>query len=738
MKYKIVISLLGIFSAILSVKYLIEVSVSEFQQLSQFGIEVFLGSTLILLGLLLRARRSFYLFNEISSISFANQVGALASGYALNLILPFRLGEVLRGAILNYFSAAGLGTTFSILIFERGADLIFLSILFFAFSIFGVIQISPESISPFILSIFSASALFLILILIFLRLPIMMKIILITSRTLNKSLARRLQNSVWQIIMNMNLLLRNSKLLRRYFTNFYFSWTLIFAGSAISLSENKEAFLSLRTRLGDTLLIVTNSIAARLNYQTYFDNSPKFFHESQGLWGSTYHNSLTQQWFSSNFLILIIGTIYLMWISFNYFSKPLRISDNSSLENLPSEEFLESFFLNEPLIIEYFKTWAGANLNVLTFYRGGSNAVTMLVKHNGELSIRKIASLKDAVKLENQAKWLAANQNTYGIVPYLDYYRHERISELKLEYVNSSCSLFDYIHSHDINQSKKMIELAWHTMSINIYMSSKLESNVISKSKVFKQKTELLSIPCIKPHETNFVAEERELSAGYECHTKSERMLNHIRTSVHDRIESLQRINNSYREWLDPNKQYILNGTTLQSLNQIIEVINSRNELAESIFNYEVSESCHGDLTVDNILIRTDSQSCNPYPILIDPSNDNHVQSPVIDAGRMVQSLFGGYEFKIRNLQTSHYEIRNSKVILNFLDFRSWYYEVLADWFAQNLLRDSLSEKEIQSTKFHAGVFFIRMLPHRIRIHEKSAINYFGTGLKLLNEFINE
>ena len=52
----------------------------------------------------------------------------------------------------------------------------------------------------------------------------------------------------------------------------------------------------------------------------------------------------------------------------------------------------------------------------------------------------------------------------------------------------------------------------------------------------------------------------------------------------------------------------------------------------------------HGDLTIENLICRRESEKEKDYYI-IDPNTGNVHDSPNLDYSKLLQSLHGGYEF---------------------------------------------------------------------------------------------
>jgi hypothetical protein len=140
---------------------------------------------------------------------------------------------------------------------------------------------------------------------------------------------------------------------------------------------------------------------------------------------------------------------------------------------------------------------------------------------------------------------------------------------------------------------------------------------------------------------------------------------------------------------------------------------------------------CHGDFTVDNILIENATNS----PVLIDPSDDNIIKGPLFDISRLMQSLLGGYEFLNTDNSVVKIALKPDQSEIEYMEARSSRYLEISEWLYTEIFPDILNENEILSIKFHVGVFYTRMLTHRYVINGETAMKYAAVSIRYLNEF---
>jgi len=147
-----------------------------------------------------------------------------------------------------------------------------------------------------------------------------------------------------------------------------------------------------------------------------------------------------------------------------------------------------------------------------------------------------------------------------------------------------------------------------------------------------------------------------------------------------------------------------------------------------------VTTKCHGDFTVDNILVHRDTG----IPVLIDPSDDNILKGPLFDISRLMQSLLGGYEFLNSDGTDTDLTWQGESLKISYLDLKSQKYDELATWLLKDILPNRLHQNEIMAIQFHLGVLYARMLTHRLVINENSMYKYLAVSIQYLNKFYEE
>jgi hypothetical protein len=263
--------------------------------------------------------------------------------------------------------------------------------------------------------------------------------------------------------------------------------------------------------------------------------------------------------------------------------------------------------------------------------------------------------------------------------------------QLELEYIADSTSLFDFIHTNSIESSKKVILKALEILELDVYGDIRL-----------KEVT-----PDLQQYLTN-------------CY--------------YERIDAVTKQSPKFKKFVNSRNPIYINGEFYYDLQTVFEKIQASEECRQVLSRMKSTERCHGDLTVDNILVRTETG----LPILIDPSDDNLLKGPLIDISRLMQSFLGGYEFLNKDTSEVNLIFDQDKILIDFHDLNSNKYDDLSNWLFKDVLPKKLTENEIKAVKFHVGIFYSRMLTHRILINEKTMYKYVAVSIRYLNEFFEE
>ncbi len=124
--------------------------------------------------------------------------------------------------------------------------------------------------------------------------------------------------------------------------------------------------------------------------------------------------------------------------------------------------------------------------------------------------------------------------------------------------------------------------------------------------------------------------------------------------------------------------------------------------------------------------------------LVIDPSDDNQIRGPVIDFARHMQSLLYGYEFLNDDEDPVVLDATGGVGEITYRDARSARYAQLADFVTTEVMPRRLSQSEQRAVLFHVGLFYGRMLTHRVAINSGTVLKYYGVCIQALNRFLEQ
>jgi len=667
----------------------------QINQLNSFKVLAVL--VLFLISVILRLKRTQILISFLKPNSLIGNLQGSSIGYLANLLLPFRLGEITRAYFLSRYFGISLGFAIGTIALDRGLDLvmIFLSIIGH-YGANGMRSIDIFSKTELTV-IASGTLVFIIFIAAILRAKLLLLGIQNLSGIFNVKIKNRLRTSFWGLILVFQQILQNRRLLRRYLFVVFLSW--IFTYSAILLLvATTQDIVDLELKITGSIQFISFAI---LNGNDYFSAYSLNLEKLSNLISpDQFANKFLEVFSSLSWLLLTFPYLIfgLLAIALIIVRKDFLMRFELALDPVSQEfnkltapsNFLDSFFTKEKIIENIHRRSVTQNFQVLEYFKGGSDAVTMLVQKASIKLVLKVSGPMGSKQLKAQQEWLQ-NIQSDGIVKVLDSNSTDEDFELELEYIDESISLFDYIHTNSIESSKKVILKALDILEVDVYGDIRL----------------------------------KEVSLDLQ---------QYLAKCFYERIESVTAQSPEFEKFVNARFPIYINGKSYYDLKTVIEKIQANEKCLHVLSWMKSTERCHGDFTVDNILVRTKIG----LPILIDPSDDNLLKGPLIDISRLMQSFLGGYEFLNQNASEVNLRFDKDKYILAHHDLNSYKYDNLSNWLFKDVLPKKLTENELKAIKFHVGVFYSRMMTHRFLIDEKTMYKYVAVSIRCLNEFYEE
>jgi hypothetical protein len=352
--------------------------------------------------------------------------------------------------------------------------------------------------------------------------------------------------------------------------------------------------------------------------------------------------------------------------------------------------FLDAYFQRQHLSQVLHRLEVNGNVSLVQFFKGGSNAVTLLATSGDELFVKKMVPLEYAHRLKNQYNWLAERADHAELVTVLREVHAEDRYAIDLEYRPSSVPLFEYVHENALAESTAKLAEVWDYMYRRVYRLGPVEH---------------------RP----------DLRDDY----VTERFVGRVQAAAESHPALAQAMKA---------ERIVVNGQELDNFDAILSRISASEQAWADLATFQTSDNIHGDLTVDNILVDLPLQQV----MVIDPSDDNQIRGPVIDFARHMQSLLYGYEFLNEEESPVLLGERDGLPEITYRDARSARYADLAEFVTTQIMPRHLTPAEQRSVLFHVGLFYGRMLTHRVVINPGTALKYYGVCVQALNRFMEQ
>lgn len=644
-------------------------------------------------GHVLRAERTKLVIDQAASSSLRFQFGALSIGYLFNTLLPFRIGEVIRGYLIARRLRISLLYTLTAIIIERAVDVIFIAatVLIGAW-LLGAVTAYAVTVTALVFILLAVIALTFVLLLTTEN-KILLGVVAKFSKLFNSPIENAIRFKVWSLIFGLQSFFNNPANVRRYFGLAALSW-LSYILSMIIIVVGTIGVLSPLDLTVASIVPYAVLALQPIDTSTYQQLAAAFpFATTAGLISAELYGKLV--WAILVLPMALFGIFALIFYKTAkkpsseispYINKLLRYDDISQ----DFSSFLDTYFTGAMLSKILHKIEVNGELNLVKFFKGGSDAITVLALKGDKLFVKKIVPAKYTDRLKVQYKWLKKQSSKNQIVDVIGQQLTDDYYAIDLSYSSDNVSLFEYIHTHSLAQSKEALGAVWKYVFKNLYE--------------------------LKPE--SFHGKERDAYI-------EERLFKKLALAI-EQNDDLTSVSN-----VDKIK---INGELYDNMHVVLDKIKNHEQAWKDIGTYRASSVVHGDLTIDNILIN----SKNDTPLIIDPSDDNQIRGPIIDLGRQTQSLIAGYEFLNNDEEPVKATVENGVVTINYHDRKSAHYMQLYDYLQEVILKKYFTPTEQKTSIFHAGLFYGRMLAHRVVINPDNALKYYAVSVILLNQFLDQ
>jgi len=636
------------------------------------------------IGLFFRAKKFSISVNRYSAKKF--EIKSILIGSFFNLILPFRFGEIIRALYLGNKRSESRVFYFSAIIIERFFDILFLCLFVIVFLIFFNFsyEIINFNMNSFYILIFITFFLLTFFILFLISNKVVLKNLSYILNVFNKKINLKLRSIIWILNLSLREILKMNFLNYLFFSLFqwlagFLSIYLLCLSFNLVLDLNSLFFLVLITYLS---LMIPSGPGFVGSYQLpvlLFFISNKFSTDI------AYQYAFIS-WIFLVFVFAFIGGIITFFEKNSIFQKNKRLPQKynkwipSISESYNYEKILNNFFAGNKDINYFNDLILDEKMTVVKDLGGGSSSYTILSKRNNNNIVRKWSPPISAKRLEMQYEFIK-NQNSKYLPKLYGYKKIKKLNTFyyDMHFYENYQNGFDYIHKNSEIACKKLL-----TNIANYILDFKIAETTINEEITKKYTTEKLF----------------------------------------NNVELLSKKNIIINDFLKYDNFY-LNGKKYFNYTEIKKILDlNKNKLHDDLSRYP-SELCHGDTTIDNLLVKDPGEFK-----MVDP-NYNFLNSPLIDFGKLKQSLNSGYEFLVLNK-----EFNLKKNSLNFNFNKSERYEEL-NKHLDMILHDKFNDIK-GSILIHEAIHYARLLLYKDNIDPNKTIIYLTAMLKILNEYVEQ
>lgn len=656
---------------------------------------VFVGLAIIfqVIGHVMRSKKAAVLFDPIEHSKVSSQLRAFGIGQLFNNLLPLRLGEFIRAAVISQKLNISYSYTFSLIVFERALDIVFIAIgaLLAVLIVVGTIPAQTASILFGLLSV----GLVGILAIVVLKNPPtwLLGFTYTATRIFNPQLKNLIRFKVWSLSYGLHKSL-SREMMKRYISMTFGMWVCYLFSIflvAMVLLRDVDIQGALVAAFAPYVGIAAPAGPAGLGL---FSSGVQTIAQLVTEGNSTVFAIIT--WVIILLPISLIGIISIPKTAEPIWKKRRKGSSDASLANKvirnedvsgELEHFLEGYFKgNKPSLIVNSLEHAG-ELRLVKYFRGGSDAITILALQGRKRTVKKIIPIELKDRLKAQYDWLKKYSNDVIVAVSNEKTANDYYS-IDIAYDKTSVSMFDYVHEIPLERAQDLLTDAWKSLNDSVYGKAKKK---VSDPKALEK--------YVDKHIFGCVDKAAEVDENIRHATEAEKI--------------------------------IINGIEYDNLHQILKRIKDHPDAWNDLCTYRSSGVVHGDMILDNLLY---SRGDNKV-IIIDPAPDgNIIEGPVFDFGKAAQSLYCGYEFLLRDETLVEY--KNNEIV--FSENKSLRFSELDVFMRNTLAKKYLSEGERRAILFHAGTLFLRRLKHQVHYTPENALKFYAVGVRTLNQFLDQ
>lgn len=658
---------------------------------------LFLGLAIILqlAGHVVRAYKMSFLLRPVKSSTPRFQFRALSLGYLFNTLLPFRLGELVRAQVIAGAEKVSFGFALTLIIIERAIDALMLATI--GLTLYVAFHVSATFLAYVATFVFVGGLLIIGITIIGRESRWVLSMTRVASGLFNADIKLAIQFKVWTIIYGIQRIVTRERLVQ-YLGLTIVSWAFyifsmlaitqcLFSGYPIGdkITLAMSPYYGISVPAGPASLgsftRVTNTVSSTVS----MDSTDR-----------TMFNLLC--WGILLGPIALLGAVFLLTKTKEKLWRRLPVSSSAAAMNeklLRTEDvskeltaFLENYFSNNSLSQIVHRLELRKNFRLLKYFKGGSDAITILASQDGRVLVKKIIAPEFANRLKAQYDWLYRRRNQHSIVQVLAEHQEKNFYAIDLAYDAENELFSNYMHNHSIADSKRIMQTIWAQLHKTIYARTTTTHDPVALNAYIEKHV----IGCLE----QAVAVQDDL-----------------------KLATLP-------------KKIRINGVRYDNLLSVLDKIQMNPQAMQDLATFKQSKEVHGDVAVDNILVSRKTGDA----LLIDPAPDgNIINGPVFDFGKNMQSLYCGYEFMLWGKEVVSLEDDGS---IFYRDQRSTQYMELCEYIRNDLAPKYLSVGEQRAMLFHAAALLIRRLKHQVYQNPAVTLALYAAGVKTFNEFLDQ
>ena len=316
-------------------------------------------------------------------------------------------------------------------------------------------------------------------------------------------------------------------------------------------------------------------------------------------------------------------------------------------------------------------------ITILQDYSAGSNATTMLCMDAEKTFYRKYAFGADGDKLAEQLAWLRTQQDRLPLCDILQSSTEDGCCWYDMVYNPQAVGMFRYLHSNPVEKSRAILRAVLATLEDKLYKPTAVPADAEKIEKYIETKVD-----------------------GNLKKLHEDRMLRELMSYDTLRINGVEYKNLPALDWMFDHDRL------------------------RNLFAKDPVGTIHGDLTIENIICRTDNDSW----YLIDPNTGNLHESPFLDYGKLLQSLHGSYEFMMK---TPRVAVQDNRI--DFQLTRSAAYDALLAAVMEDLSA-RYPREQVESILMHEVIHWLRLMPYKLNKDRKRAAMFYAGLVMVAND----